>query len=443
MGTGLGHYIPFVAYLGFWVAILVSLFKSPLFGLYYMIPFLPYRTMRDHFNDWPLGGNLLTILVLAVFLGAVVRGKKIPKSKLPLIWILFGIYMYFSMWMGAALTVAPAPLWLSDMNFVLWKDYMMMPIILVSAAMVVEDRKAVRTVVMISAFALLMIDRSSLMDSLSRSWSSFDENKRSGGPLAFGSNQTAAFLAQFTMFFWGFLQFLKRRKARLIGYFTVGLSILACMYCFSRAAYLALVLCVIILGVIKDRKLIVLAAVLLFSWQVVLPAAVTERITMTHTEDGQLEASANERVELWTNAENTIMHYPIFGTGFGTYQYGEHVDGLLDTHNWFVKVLVETGIVGMCFALALLYQIFGVAIRLFRKATDPLYKGLGLGLLLCITSSVITNCFGDRWTYLEINGMMWLLVGTALRADQLTSESAPQSKEVPPSRLRAPYAYAT
>ena len=443
MGTGLGHYIPFVAYLGFWVAILVSLFKNPLYGLYYMIPFLPYRTMRDHFTDWPLGGNVLTILVLAVFLGAVLRGKKMPKSRLPLTWILFGIYMYFSMWMGAALTSAPAPIWLSDMNFVTWKDYMLMPIILVSAGMVVEDRKAVRTIVMITAFSVLMIDRSSLMDSLSHSWTSFDENKRSGGPLAYGSNQTAAFLAQFGMFFWGFLQFLKRRKLRLAGYFTVGSTVLACMYCFSRAAYLALVLCIVLLGIVKDRKLIVLAAVLLFSWQVVLPAAVTERITMTHGEDGQLEASAQERVNLWTDAENTFMHYPIFGTGFATFQYGEHVDGLRDTHNWFVKVLVETGIVGMAFALALIYQVFGTAVRLFRKATDPLYKGVGLGLLLCITSSVITNCFGDRWTYVEINGMLWLLVGTALRADQLTSQSDTRTEQLPATRLPPRYAYAT
>ncbi len=443
MGTGLGHYIPFVAYLGFWVAILISLFKNPLFGLYYMLPFLPYRTMRDHFLEWPLGGNVLTILVLAVFVGALLRGKKVPKSKLPLIWLLFGVYMYFSMWMGSVLTTAPAPLWLSDLNFVTWKDYMLMPIIFVSAAMVVEDRKAVRNVIMITAFSVIMIDRSSLMDSLSHSWSNFDENKRSGGPLAYGSNQTAAFLAQFGMFFWGFIRFMKRRKVKLAAYFTVASTMFACMYCFSRAGYLAIVVSVIVLGLIKDRKLIVLAAVLLFTWQIVLPAAVTQRVTMTHNEDGQLEASAQERVSLWTNAEDTIIHYPIFGTGFATFQFGEHVDGLRDTHNWYVKVLVETGLVGFAFALALLYHMFGTAIRLFRKATDPLYKGLGLGLIVCLTAAVITNCFGDRWTYLEINGLLWVIVGTALRADELTAQGEATTAQVPTTRQPYPYAYAT
>ncbi len=58
LGTGLGHYIPIVAYLGFWIMCLVSLGGKPLYGLYYMIPFLPYRTLRDHFLDYPLGANV-------------------------------------------------------------------------------------------------------------------------------------------------------------------------------------------------------------------------------------------------------------------------------------------------------------------------------------------------------------------------------------------------
>jgi len=128
MGTGLGHYIPIVAYLGFWVMCIVSLAGKPIYGLYYMLPFLPYRTMRYHFLDYPLGANVLTILVLCVFIGALLKGKRPPKSKLIWIWLAFGIYMYLSMWMGAGLGNAPAPLWLSAPNFTTWKDYMLIPL---------------------------------------------------------------------------------------------------------------------------------------------------------------------------------------------------------------------------------------------------------------------------------------------------------------------------
>ena len=51
---------------------------------------------------------------------------------------------------------------------------------------------------------------------------------------------------------------------------------------------------------------------------------------------------------------------------------------------------------------------------------DPLYKGPGLGLLCCNDfSCMVANFFGDRWTYLEITGLLWVLVAAAVRATDL------------------------
>lgn len=430
-GTGIGHYIglyiPIVIYLGFWIMCLVSLGGRPLLGLYYMIPFLPYRTLRDKFIDYPLGGNMLTILVVAVIVGALTRGKHLPKSKLYGIWLLFGVYLYLSMWFGTALGNAPAPIWLSDLNFVTWKDYMMIPLIFAAAGLVIEDRKAIRMVVLITAICLLFIDRTCILESMTRSWGSFDESKRYGGPLAYGSNQTAAFLAQFAMFFWGLALFLKRKKIKLLSYGLAALTLFATMYTFSRGAYIAVLVCVLILGVLKDRKLLLVLGLFLLTWQTVVPTAVRERVTMTENSSGQLESSAQSRVDLWENAVQSFIRSPIVGNGFATFQLGEHVDRLKDTHNWYVKILVETGVVGLVIALFMLQQMLALAYRLFKRATDPLYQGLGLGLFLATCSCIIANFFGDRWTYLEITALLWVLVSAAIRATLLT-ESEPTTE---------------
>jgi putative inorganic carbon (hco3(-)) transporter len=418
LGLGLIHYVPLIAYIGFWIMCIVSLTGRPLYGLYYMIPFLPYRTMRDHFLDYPLGGNVLTILVIAVIVGALIKGKSLPKSSLYTIWLVFGVYLYLSMWFGTAMGNAPPPIWITDDNFSTWKDYMLIPLIFVATGLVVEDRKAVRTVIFITALALLFIDRSCLIESLSRSWTNFDEDKRSGGPLGYGSNQTAAFLAQFAMFFWGFAQFLKRKKLRLLCYGLVALTVFADMYTFSRGSYLAIIFSVVVLGLLKDRKLLIIAAIFLVTWQAIVPTAVRERVNMTHNANGKLEASAQERVNLWEAAETSIESNPIFGIGFASYQMSSHVDGLRDTHNWYVKVMVETGIIGMIIVLIMLQQMLALAYRLFKRADDPLYKGLGLGLFVAMCSCIVANCFGDRWTYLEITGMLWVVVAAAVRALQ-------------------------
>jgi hypothetical protein len=439
-GTGIGHFIPLAAYLGFWIMCLVSLGGRPLLGLYYMLPFLPYRTLRDHFIDYPLGANMMTILVLAVIVGALIHGKHLPKSKLYLIWLVFAVYLYLSMWIGVALSNAPAPLWLSDINFVTWKDYMVIPLVFIAAGLVIEDRKAIRNVILITAISLLFIDRSCILESMTRTWTTFDEDKRGGGPLAYGSNQTAAFLAQFAMFFWGFTQFIKKIKIKVLCYGLVAVTLLATMYTFSRGGYLAVLLSVLVLGLLKDRKLLLVLGIFLLTWQTVVPAPVRERITMTENSNGQLEASAQERVDLWQNAEKSILHSPIVGAGYATFQLGEHVDNLKDTHNWYVKVMVETGIIGLIIAFILLQQLLAMSYRLFKRATDPLYQGLGLGLLLATCSCIVANFFGDRWTYLEITGLLWVLAGAAIRATHLMeSESIAPQGEIDSANTINPY----
>ncbi len=424
VGLGLIHYVPLLAYICFWIMCLVSLGGRPLVGFYYAIPFLPYRTLRDHLDDYPLGGNLLTFLILCVIIGAILHGKRLPKSKLYVVWLIFGVYLYVSMWFGALTGNGPLPLTSAQITFATWKGYMLIPLVFVAAGLVIEDRKAIRTTIILVAFSILLIDRSFLLDSLSRSWTHFDESKRDGGPLGFaGANGLAAFLAQSALFLWGLSQFLKRKKAKLLCSGLVALTLFATMYSFSRAAYVAVVFGGVLLGLLKDRKLIPIIAVFLLTWQTLVPTAVTERVTMTQDSNGQLEASAQERVDLWTSAKNAILSDPIFGAGYATYQLEDHTDGLRDTHNWYVKVMVETGIIGMMMALALVFLLLALGYRLFRKAVDPLYRGLGLGLLLMVSGSIVLNLFGDRWTYLEINGLLWILAAASLRALNLPDEA--------------------
>lgn len=220
----------------------------------------------------------------------------------------------------------------------------------------------------------------------------------------------------------------------------MALTIFATMYTFSRGAYLSLIVSVFVLGLLKDRKLLVVLGVFLVTWQAVVPTAVRERVMMTENANGQLEASAQERVDLWKNAETSFLSSPIVGNGYATFQLGEHVDNLKDTHNWYVKVLEETGLAGMLLYCVLFQQLFVTAFRLYRRATDPLYRGLGLGLVVALCSTLVSNCFGDRWTYIEITVLLWVLAASAIRAMQfMESGIVAGSEEAVPAAPVNPY----
>ena len=116
----------------------------------------------------------------------------------------------------------------------------------------------------------------------------------------------------------------------------------------------------------KDRKLLVIFGVFLLTWQLIVPAAVRERVTMTEDASGQLESSAQERVDLWEESMHSIAHSPIVGNGYATYIFAQHAHNLEDTHNWYVLVMEETGIIGLLMAILLLQQILAISFRLFR-----------------------------------------------------------------------------
>src|SRR5207244_4505092 len=172
------------------------------------------------------------------------------------------------------------------------------------------------------------------------------------------------------------------------------------MYTFSRGAYIAFLVGLGFLGVVKQRKWLLVMLVGLIGWQVFLPNSVQERITMTYTEEGELESSAQTRVQLWEDAMQLFHQNPILGTGFNTYSYLGRTEKYRDTHNYYLKVLVETGIVGLSVFLWLLWRMFRLGFRLFQTAEDPFLRSLGLGFAVMMVCAVAVNLFGDRWTFL-------------------------------------------
>ena len=214
------------------------------------------------------------------------------------------------------------------------------------------------------------------------------------------------------MFFWGFLQFVQTKKNQ---------AYRLCVSCRDTVWDNVRVLPRSLPGGIGRRpgtrnsqgpKTLGAPGDLLVHLAGCVPVAVRQRVMMTKDSSGQLEASAQERVDLWSDAEKAILADPIFGNGFGTYQYGQHVANLENPHNWYVQVLVETGAIGLIIALALVQQMFSLSYRLFRRGQDPLYRGLGLGSSLrCVVVSYRTALAtgGPTWRLWGCYGCWWVL----------------------------------
>ena len=110
---------------------------------------------------------------------------------------------------------------------------------------------------------------------------------------------------------------------------------------------------------------------------------------------------------------------PVTGCGFNTYAYMHRVGIYADTHNYYLKTLVETGVVGLLLFIWVVGKTGVQALSLFRRSPDPYLAGLGLGLAGWVVCAAVSNAFGDRWSYLQIQGFFWLLAGLVARGAML------------------------
>ena len=439
-GTGLGAYIPIAIYVCVLSTCLISLFWRPEFGIYVAVGLLPLETTREHLRAYPLGEHVIYLLLISVLVGCLFHyGSIHVRTPLNKIIFIFAIVSYASLWRGAFYLSANAPLWSNDPRFSAWKDLMAMPLLFLASAYAIRSKRQMQIVVLIILISFLAVDQLFIRNMLVRNLSHFDESKRDPGALGYaGSNGLAAYAAQLTCFILGLAAFENKILRPLALYALAAVGAVALMYTFSRGGYIGFLAGMLTLGVLKKRVYLVAVVMLLLTWGLILPASVQERINMTYSKDAGLESSAHSRMELWQDAGQLILDNPVFGTGFATYRFMGRVGDLRDTHNFYVKMLVETGIIGLVIVLVLMAKMTWLSRSLYRQE-DPFFKGVGLGLLALCAVMVVVNLFGDRWTYIEINGVLWVMLGMAARALLLVREAEkPSAVQGPAPLIAAP-----
>jgi O-antigen ligase len=243
----------------------------------------------------------------------------------------------------------------------------------------------------------------------------YDDGLRMGAFGYLGSNEFASFVVNYTAIIIGILMYSKNIKAIVILLLSVASSIYPIVFSYSRGAYVAFASTVLFFAMFKKKLIIALTVLLILSSIIVipiLPPSVLERVTMTKTEEGELESSAGGRLMLWNHAiDNIFFKHPILGGGFGMFSYFPSKEGIYysDPHSSYVEILSELGIVGLAIFLYLLLAAFRSGWLLYKTSNDSFFKGLGLGFCACVIACATANLFGDRWSYIQLIGYFWII----------------------------------
>jgi len=404
----------------------------PILALYLLVPLLPLQTLRYQLQVLPFGDKFVDLLLVAAIVGYLMnRSDDAPAvdQRLKKYALFYCGFLFVMLWYGSFVLHLPWPLSPSNDRLADWKNMVEMPILFILVTNLVRTRRQMVTLLALMMLTVLRANIGFFHTVSGRDFTHFSNNLRYAGVLGYaGQNGLAAFMAEFTVILLAIAPAAKQWWFRALIYASVVMSAYCVVFSFSRGGYVGVLVGLAVLGLLRDRHYLIVLVILLATWQTLLPNAVRERITMTY--DGeQVESSANERLELWQDAFTIIPEHPVLGTGFVTYRYLGRSADYLDTHNFYVKVIVETGFVGLVLFLVLLWVFVREGWALFLNSEDPLFQRLGLGVCAMIACVAAVNLFGDRWMYQQITGYMWTFLGLAARARAMQAEPDP-SEEV-------------
>lgn len=408
-----------------WLAIFSAIFRKAERALYLLVILIPLPTIWYRLHDFPLGSSTLDLLIAAATIGLFVNKGGFERAPSSRVIFLLIVTSYLALWNATLSFDLPLPLTTANPYLSDWKNYAEMIYLYFLVFSLMRDEESQKTLVTIIAAVIFII-----MVREVRNFSegaSFSYDKRVAGPfwiIGLGANHFGAFIAHYCSLLFGMYLFDKHRIRKWLYLGAAVFSLHPLFFAYSRGAYAAVLVAVLVFGILKKRSLLIGIAVLLVSWQSILPETVVERITMTESSAGQIEESAAHRLVLWQYAERDFQENPFFGVGFNAFGLTVPEGELTDTHNFYLKTAAEQGVIGLLVLSMVLLLALWSGWRLFRDGGSDFHRGLGLGFFACTIAVMITNVFGDRWSYFMLGSYFWIFWALVDRGRMIAASSA-------------------
>lgn len=304
-----------------------------------------------------------------------------------------------------------------------WKNYMILPLIYFIAINNINKEDMVKWLIICICFTMLAMDFNFYSTFRWTKATHYTDSIRISGPFSFlGPNELGVFYSMYTFLLLSVSYFIENRKIRYFVLFVCACNTYPILFSYSRAAYTSALAGILILGVLKDRRLLLLLVVLVLFYSYILPNSVVERINMTFIDKGEIadisdQSSALDvggvtldtvgRKDLWERAMGYFNQHPFVGIGFDTFR---HREGMI-THSLYLKILAEQGLLGAIIFLLFTMTILCQSYKLFKHSKSKLGQGIGLGLFTCVIVHLVGSLTGDQSLYYNLMAIYWFFMG--------------------------------
>ena len=203
-----------------------------------------------------------------------------------------------------------------------------------------------------------------------------------------------------------------------------GVSIICLALTYSRGCYLGILLALAVFLLLINLKWIIAFGLGIIAAPAFLPQSIINRFSSI---GNMADSSTSYRVSIWKGAIDMIKDYWYRPIGQGTIAFNSIYPfysysgvGAQHSHNLFLQLLIETGIVGILSFLGIIYKFFQTVLCGLKKTKDAFYKYCFIGFASGMIGFLLQSIFDNTWYNNKIILIFWIFVALSATTRNLS-----------------------
>ncbi|MBR4110881.1 MAG: O-antigen ligase family protein [Clostridia bacterium] len=203
-----------------------------------------------------------------------------------------------------------------------------------------------------------------------------------------------------------------------------GVCIICLALTYSRGCYLGILLALAVFLLLINLKWIIAFILGIIAAPAFLPQSIINRFSSI---GNMADSSTSYRVSIWKGAIDMIKDYWYRPIGQGTTAFNSIYPlysysgvGAQHSHNLFLQLLIETGIVGIISFLGIIYKFFQTVLCGLKKAKEAFYKYCFIGFASGMIGFLLQSIFDNTWYNNKIILIFWIFVALSATTRNLS-----------------------
>ena len=214
---------------------------------------------------------------------------------------------------------------------------------------------------------------------------------------------------------------------KLIAFGIVGVMGICLALTYSRGCYLGLVACIGVFLLLINLRFILLCLAGVVALPFVLPQSIMNRLTsIGNTND----SSTSYRISIWKGALDMIKDYWYRPIGQGTVAFNSIYPlysysgvGAEHTHNLFLQLIIETGIVGIITFVGVIFKFYQYLCNGVTKCVEKTLSIKMIAFISGMTGFLIQSMFDNTWYNNRIILIFWIFIGLGVATRNLVQKN--------------------